>query len=239
VRTIKLDVAFIYSSFFEILKALPLTMVITLVPLIIGFGIGIVVALVRIYKVRYIHRILGFYVSFLRGTPIILHVFVIYFGLPMLIDKLSIHYHWGIKTASIPILLFVLIGFSLAAGAYMSEIIRSGILSVDRGQIEAAYSIGMSTPQALLRVVLPQAIGTILPNLCNIFIGFLHTSSLAFTVSQMELLGKASVVASVSLKFLEAYIAAAVIYWGMTFLAERITAWLERRITSYSRGGVT
>lgn len=213
-------------------------MIITVVPLIVGFFIGVGVALVRIYKVKPIYPLFDFYVSFLRGTPIILHVFVIYFGLPMLIDKLSSVFGWGIKTASIPILLFVLIGFSLAAGAYMSEIIRSGILSVDRGQLEAAYSVGMSTPQALVRVVLPQAIGVILPNLCNIFIGFLHTSSLAFTVSQMELLGKASVVASVNLKFLEAYIAAAIIYWGLTFLAERLTAFLEKRVTSYNRGGV-
>lgn len=233
-----IDVAFIISSFFEILKALPLTMIITVVPLIAGFFIGIATALTRIYKVPYLYRIADFYVSFLRGTPIILHVFIIYFGLPMLIDYLSASFGWGFNSATIPILLFVLTAFSLSAGAYMSEIIRSGILSVHSGQIEAAYSVGMSTVQSLRRIVLPQAIGVILPNLCNLFIGFLHTSTIAFTVSQMELLGKANVVASVNLKFLEAFIAAALIYWGMTAIAEWLTALLEKRLTAYNKGGM-
>ncbi|MFB6362768.1 amino acid ABC transporter permease [Paenibacillus elgii] len=230
-----IDVGFIVTAFFELLDALPLTLVITIVPLLFGFVIGVATALIRMYKVKVLHRIADAYVSFLRGTPVILHVFLIYWGLPML----STHYGWGIKTASIPILSFVLTAFSLTAGAYMSEIIRSGLLAVNRGQIEAAYSVGMSTPQALRRIVLPQAIGVILPNLCNLFVGFLHTSTFAFAFSQMELLGKASVVASNNLKFLEAYIAAALIYWGITVVAERLTAYLEKRATTYNRGGVT
>ncbi|KKX53221.1 MULTISPECIES: amino acid ABC transporter permease [Brevibacillus] len=233
-----IDIPFIITCFFEIVTALPLTLVITVIPLIIGFGIGVVTALMRIYKVRFLHRIADFYVSFLRGTPVVLHVLIIYFALPLLIAKLSDQFGWGIDTASIPILVFVLTAFSLTAGAYMSEIIRSGILSVNQGQVEAAYAVGMSTRQALWRIVLPQAIGIILPNLCNLFIGFLHTSTFAFTVSQMELLGKANVVASVNLKFLEAFIAAALIYWGMTIIAERITAFLEKRVTAYNRGGI-
>ncbi|MEJ8545094.1 ABC transporter permease subunit [Brevibacillus borstelensis] len=233
-----IDISFIVTCFFEILAALPLTMVITVIPLIIGFWIGAVTALIRLYKVRILHRLADFYVSFLRGTPVVLHVLIIYFALPLLIARLSERFGWGIDTASIPILVFVLAAFSLTAGAYMSEIIRSGILSVNQGQLEAAYAVGMSTPQALWRIVLPQAIGVILPNLCNLFIGFLHTSTFAFTVSQMELLGKANVVASVNLKFLEAFIAAALIYWAMTIIAERITAFLEKRITAYNRGGI-
>ncbi|MCC0564248.1 amino acid ABC transporter permease [Brevibacillus borstelensis] len=233
-----IDIPFIITCFFEIVTALPLTLVITVIPLIIGFGIGVVTALMRIYKVRFLHRIADFYVSFLRGTPVVLHVLIIYFALPLLIAKLSDQFGWGIDTASIPILVFVLTAFSLTAGAYMSEIIRSGILSVNQGQVEAAYAVGMSTRLALWRIVLPQAIGIILPNLCNLFIGFLHTSTFAFTVSQMELLGKANVVASVNLKFLEAFIAAALIYWGMTIIAERITAFLEKRVTAYNRGGI-
>lgn len=217
-----IDIPFIITCFFEIVTALPLTLVITVIPLIIGLGIGVVTALMRIYKVRFLHRIADFYVSFLRGTPVVLHVLIIYFALPLLIAKLSDQFGWGIDTASIPILVFVLTAFSLTAGAYMSEIIRSGILSVNQGQVEAAYAVGMSTRQALWRIVLPQAIGIILPNLCNLFIGFLHTSTFAFTVSQMELLGKANVVASVNLKFLEAFIAAALIYWGMTIIAAKV-----------------
>ncbi|WP_408892684.1 amino acid ABC transporter permease [Paenibacillus taichungensis] len=234
-----IDINFIYTSFFQILKALPLTLVITIVPLIAGFGIGLVTALIRIYKVAWVYRIADFYVSFFRGTPMLMHLFLIYYGIPLIIDKLAARYGWAFQSSSIPILVFVLFAFSLTAGAYMSEIIRSGILAVDTGQMEAAHAVGMSTPQALRRIILPQAVGAVLPNLCSMFVGFLHGSTLAFTVSQMDILGKADVVASVSLKFLEAFIAAALIYWGLTVIVERITALLERRVAVYSKGGVS
>ncbi|MEK8128747.1 amino acid ABC transporter permease [Paenibacillus filicis] len=233
-----LDIPFIAKAFFDILKALPLTLVISIIPLLFGFVIGTALALIRIYKVRFIHWIADFYVSFIRGTPLLLHIMLIYFGLPMLFDYLSELYGWGIRSKSIPLITFVLIAFSLNSGAYMSEAIRSGILSVSHGQMEAAYSVGMTTAQGLRRVIMPQALMASLPNLLHKFIGLLHGSSLAFTISLVELNGKAHIVATTNLKFLEAFIAAALIYWGLTFIAERITAFFEHRLTRYNRGGI-
>ncbi|MED3977650.1 amino acid ABC transporter permease [Priestia megaterium] len=233
-----IDVPFIWTAFVEILKALPLTLLITIGPLLGGLLIGIAVAAVRINSVKIITPIANVYVSFFRGTPAILHIMVIYLGFPLFINKLSSYYEWGFNANSIPIVVFVLIALSFTAGAYMSEIIRSGLLAVEKGQIEAAYSIGMNRFQSMKRIVFPQAFALSLPNLCNIFIGFLHTSSIAFIVSQKELNGAANIVASNNLKFLEAYIAAALIYWMLTMLIEGITALLERKLTVYNRGGV-
>jgi L-cystine transport system permease protein len=188
--------------------------------------------------VKIITPIANVYVSFFRGTPAILHIMVIYLGFPLFINKLSSYYGWSFNANSIPIVVFVLIALSFTAGAYMSEIIRSGLLAVEKGQIEAAYAIGMNRFQSMKRIVFPQAFALSLPNLCNIFIGFLHTSSIAFIVSQKELNGAANIVASNNLKFLEAYIAAALIYWMLTMLIEGITALLERKLAVYNRGGV-
>jgi L-cystine transport system permease protein len=236
--TMNFDFRFIVTAFFEILTALPLTLLISIVPLIIGFGIAVGVSLIRLYKVKVIHKIADFYVSFIRGTPMLLHIMIIYFALPQLFDSAADKYGWSIHSKSIPVVVFVLVAFSITAGAYMSEIIRSGILSVDRGQTEAAYAIGMSKLQMLKRIVFPQAFRVSLPNLCNLFIGFLHGSSLAFTVSVMEINGKANVIASTNWKFLESFIAAALIYWSLTWLSERITSVLEKRFNLYNRGGV-
>ncbi|MGG0742476.1 amino acid ABC transporter permease [Priestia megaterium] len=233
-----IDVPFIWTAFVEILKALPLTLLITIGPLLGGLLIGIAVAAVRINSVKIITPIANVYVSFFRGTPAILHIMVIYLGFPLFINKLSSYYGWDFNANSIPIVVFVLIALSFTAGAYMSEIIRSGLLAVEKGQIEAAYAIGMNRFQSMKRIVFPQAFALSLPNLCNIFIGFLHTSSIAFIVSQKELNGAANIVASNNLKFLEAYIAAALIYWMLTMLIEGITALLERKLTVYNRGGV-
>jgi L-cystine transport system permease protein len=234
-----IDIPFIWVAFKEIIKALPITLILTIVPLLAGFLIGIGVALVRIYKVKYLYRIANGYVSFFRGTPIIMHIMVIYFGFPLLLDQLSLRFDLGIQTNKIPIILFVLIALTLAAGSYLSEIIRSGIISVSNGQMEAAYSVGMTKFQAMIRIILPQALAQSIPNFTNIIVGFLHTSSIAFLVSQKEVTGAANIVASVNLKFLEAFIAAGIIYWGITILVEGISYLLEKKVTAYNRGGVS
>ncbi|TDL83235.1 amino acid ABC transporter permease [Peribacillus frigoritolerans] len=231
-----IDTLFILTAFLEIIKALPLTLTVTVVPLLAGLGIGLVIAVIRMYKIKFVYPIAEFYVSFFRGTPILLHIMVIYLGIPMVYDAMADQYGWAFKSNSIPIVVFVIIAFSLNAGAYMSEIIRSGILAVNKGQIEAAYSIGMTSVQTIRRIIIPQAFAASIPNLTNIFVGFLHASSIAFIVSLKELNGAANIVASSNLKFLEAYIAAALIYWGLTIIVEQVAAWIERRVLVYEKG---
>ncbi|MED4600887.1 amino acid ABC transporter permease [Paenibacillus validus] len=234
----QIDFGFILEAFMAMLKALPLTLVISIVPLFTGFIVGTVVAFVRMYEVKYIHRIAQFYVSFFRGTPLLLHIMLIYFALPMIFDALAVRYGWEVRSNVIPLILFILVAFTLNIGAYMSETIRSGILSVSIGQLEAALSVGMTTPQAMKRIVIPQALMVSLPNLLSKFVGLLHGSSLAFMISLQELNGTAHIVAMRNWKYLEAYIAAAVVYWILTIIAEYISGLLEKRLNVYSRGGV-
>src|SRR3954463_6073688 len=234
-----IDIPFIWVAFKEIIRALPITLILTTIPLLVGFFIGVIVALVRVYKVKMLYRVANGYVSFFRGTPIIMHIMLIYFGFPLFIDQISAKFDLGIQSNSIPIILFVLTALSLAAGAYLSEIIRSGIISVSTGQMEAAYSVGMNKFQAMIRIILPQALAQSIPNFTNIIVGFLHTSSIAFLVSEKEVTGAANIVASINLKFLEAFIAAGIIYWGLTIMIEGISYLLEKRVTAYKRGGVS
>ena len=236
---IKIDYSFIFSALVQELKVLPLTLTITIVPLMFGLGIGIIIAIIRLRKIPVVDRIAAFYVSFVRGTPLLLHIMLIYFALPMAFDALALKYNWSLHSKDIPIIVFIFVAFSINAGAYMSEIIRSGILSVNYGQVEAAYSVGMTAPQAMRRIVLPQALAVNLPMLCSMFISLLQGSSLAFSISIVEVTGEANIYAAASFKFLEAFIAAAIIYWGMTILVERITSILEKRVQRYNRGGVT
>ncbi|MDR0270345.1 amino acid ABC transporter permease [Paenibacillus sp.] len=234
----KIDPSFIWTALVQLLSAIPTTLVITAVSITVGFIIGLITALLRIYKVRVFGQIATGYVTFIRGTPMLTHLLLIYFGLPMLLDTLSAQFGWGFKSSQIPMIGFAFISFSITAGAYMSEVIRSGLLAVNRGQLEAAYSVGMTTPQALRRIVFPQAFAVSLPNLSNSVIGMLHGSTLAFTVSVVDINAKAQIVASTNWKFFEAYLAAAVIFWGLTLLIERITAVIEKRIHLYNRSGV-
>ncbi|MBT2289723.1 amino acid ABC transporter permease [Paenibacillus albidus] len=234
----KLDPSFIWTAFLQLLSVIPTTLYITIVSVLVGFLIGTCVALIRIYKVPVLYPVAAGYVTFIRGTPMLTHLLLIYFGLPMIIDALAVHYGWSFRAASIPMIGFAYISFSITAGAYMSEVVRSGLLAVDKGQLEAAHSVGMTTPQALRRIVCPQALAASLPNLSNSVIGMLHGSTLAFTVSVVDINAKAQIVASTNWKFFEAYLAAALIFWGLTVLIERAAALVEKRINLYNRGGV-
>lgn len=233
-----IDFPFIWVAFKEIAKAIPLTLVLAIVPVVIGFFIGLAVSLIREYKVKGLYSIANGYVSFFRGTPAIMHIMLIYYGIPLVLEKIIISLNLSFQTNSIPILLYVLLALSLTAGAYLSEVIRAGISSVAKGQMEAAYSIGMNTFQAMGRILFPQALAKSIPNLTNISIGFLHMTSIAFLVSQKELTGSANIVASSNLKFLEAFIAAGLIYWGLSIIFEGISYFIEKRAKEYSKGGV-
>ncbi len=229
----QLDIPFIWTALTEIIKALPLTLLIAFTPIILGLIIGIVVAYIRLNNYKVITPLANFYVSFYRGTPVIMHIFIIYFGLPVLFESV-----FGISINFVPIAIFVIIALMLNAGAFLSEIIRSGILSVSKGQIDAAYSIGMTTFEMLKRIVLPQAFAASIPNFTNILIGFLHATSIAFLVSVKELTGVANIIASSNLKFLEAFIAVGIIYWGVSILIEVMAHLIEKKVTAYSRTGV-
>lgn len=229
----QLDIPFIWTAAREIFKVLPLTIFITIMPLLIGSVIGLAVTFIRLGNQKIVKAIANFYVSFYRGTPVIMHIFVIYFGFPLLFEE-----WFGISLNSVPIVVFVIVALSLNAGAFLAEIIRSGILSVHSGQIEAAYSLGMTTGEVFRRIIMPQAIVTVIPNLTNIIIAFLHATSIAFLVSVKEITGVATIVAAINLKYLEAFIAAGLIYWGITVLIELVAANVERKMSSHLHSGV-
>lgn len=235
----KLDPGFIWTAFLQLLPAVPTALAITVVSILCGLIIGTAVAVIRLNKIPFLHQIASSYVTVIRGTPMLTHLLLIYFGLQMIIDALAEQFGWSFRSVSIPMIGFAYISFSITAGAYLSEVVRSGLLAVNRGQIEAAYSIGMTSSQAMRRIVLPQAFAASLPNLSNSVIGMLHGSTLAFTVSVVEINAKAQIVATTNWKFFEAYLAAALIFWGLTFIIERLTALAEKRINLYNRGGVS
>lgn len=234
----ELDFSFIVTALLSLFKALPNTLYITAVSVSSGFVIGTIIALLRVHQVPVLSQLAAGYVMFIRGTPMLMHLLLIYFGLPKLIDTLFLALGLPYTSTIIPLIGFAYISFSITASAYMAEIVRAGISAVDRGQLEAAYSLGMTTPQALRRIIMPQALAVSLPNLSNSLIGMLHGSTLAFTVSVVEINAQAQIVAAANWKFLEAYIAAALLFWGMTVLIEQLTALLEKRISRYNRGGV-
>ncbi|MGN7478818.1 amino acid ABC transporter permease [Solibacillus silvestris] len=229
----QLDFTFIMHALKELSKVIPFTLSLAFTPIVLGFVIGLLIAFIRMSDVKILKACANFYVSFYRGTPVIMHIFIIYFGFTSLAQEL-----FSFSLNAIPLYVFVLIALTLNAGAFLSEIIRSGILSVSKGQIEAAQSIGMTMSQVFARIIFPQAIVAAIPNLTNICTAFLHATSIAFLISVTEITGTANIIAASNLKFLEAFIAAAIIYWLISILIELISAKIEQKVTKHVRSGV-
>jgi cystine transport system permease protein len=167
-----------------------------------GFGLvlGFLVALMRRSPSWILRRLARAYVSFIRGTPLLVQLFIIYYGLPQ----------FGIRLNPIP---SALIGFVLNIGGYSSEIIRAALGSIERGQWEAAYSIGMTNAQAMRRVIIPQAVRVALPPLGNTFIALVKDTALAATIQVPELFRQAQLITARTFQVFTMYLTAAVLYW--------------------------
>lgn len=224
------DASYILKFIPKLLQALPVTIEITIVAAIGGLILGFLIAIVKIKKIKILNQICGVYVSFMRGTPLLVQLFLSYYGLPVLLQALNEEMGTNLDVNRIPAIAFVFLTFSLNEAAYNSETIRSAILAVDKNEIEAGIAMGMTGLQVMRRITLPQALVVALPNLGNSFISLLKNTSLAFTVSVLDIMGAAKVASGRNLRFFEVYIAAALIYWIVCIIIEVLTKQLEKKI---------
>lgn len=205
-----------YYGYF--LRGAEITVVLAFFAVLIGTVLGLFLTLLRRSKVKLISFIATAYVEFVRGTPLLVQIYIIYIGLPKVI---------GID---LPDLTVGAIALALNSSAYVSEIIRAGIEAVDKGQMEAARSLGMNERMAMFQVVIPQAFKNILPALGNEFISVIKESSMVSVIGVAELMYNANTVKGNTALGLEPVIIAAVIYFIMTFTLTRGLGYVERRM---------
>ncbi len=183
----------------------------------LGSAIGLLVALARLSGIAPLTAFAVAYLSIFRGTPMLVQILLIYFGLPQL----------GISLDPIP---SAIIALSLGVASYQSENFRSGILGVEKGQREAAFSIGMTSWQALRRIIFPQALRIATPTIGNRFIALMKDTSLASVVTVVELTRVAERIGSATFRYLEMFVIIAVIYWGISTVLSIGQETLERRM---------
>lgn len=203
------------SSLLPLAKgALFYTIPLSIISFIIGIVLALLTALARLSSIKILKVIANVYVSIIRGTPLLVQLFIIFYGLPNV----------GI---TLDPFIAATIGFSLNVGAYSSEIIRGAILSIPNGQWEAGYSIGMNYIQNLRRIILPQAVRVSVPPLSNTFISLIKDSSLAALILVTEMFRVAQQIASTNYEFLLLYTEVAVLYWIICFPLSLIQQRLE------------
>lgn len=210
------------DSLLPLLKAgVAFTIPLTLISFALGLLLAVLTALVRISSWTIPKLIFRFYVWVIRGTPLLVQLFIIFYGLPAV----------GITLEP---LTAAIIGFSLSVGAYSSEIVRAAIQSIHKGQWEAAFSIGMTRTQALIRVILPQATRVSVPPLANTFIGLVKDTSLAASITYMEMFRTSQQIVATTYEPLLLYCEVGVIYLLFCSILSALQNYLERRLARYS-----
>ncbi|MCB2361150.1 amino acid ABC transporter permease [Clostridium estertheticum] len=215
-----MDISILKEMFPVLLQGSLLTIELTIISVVIGTLIGIVTALMKLSKNKLLACVAGFYTWIFRGTPMLLQLFAFYYVLPFVGVQLS-----PFQTA--------IIGLSLNSGAYMAEIIRGGILSVDKGQFEACRSLGFTYIDTMKRVVLPQTFKIIIPSVGNEFITMLKDTSLVSTITMSEVMRKAQILSASTFRPMESFFIAGCLYLLMTTIFTTVFSYYEKKLSVY------
>lgn len=226
-----MDLEFIMNIFPTLLQRLPLTIYIVVVTAVLGFLLAVLVTTIRLKKIPVISQLMDLYTSFMRSTPGLIHIFIVYYGLPVLFRAVGIDINFVSRVT------FSITALVLYNGAFVSEILRPSYLAVPREQHEAATSVGMTNWQKHLRVIFPQVLPIALPSLGNALIDLLKDTSLLFLIGLVDIMGQADIIIANSLGVyqLEVYVTIALIYWGCSVLLEQLIRFLEKKTGKYIR----
>lgn len=207
----------VFSSLPTLLQGAKLTVQLTSIAVFFGIILGTIAGMIRLSKGP-LRLAAASYIDIIRGTPLLVQTFLIFYGLPSLISR------------PIPAYTAAVLALSINSGAYVEEIVRAGIQSIDKGQWEAAASLGLSGSQTMGLIILPQAFRRILPPLGNEFIALLKDSSLVSVIALEELVRKGQIIIGRTFRPFEVWLAVAVIYFVMTFAVSRLVNLAEKRV---------
>nr|WP_297703258.1 amino acid ABC transporter permease [uncultured Butyrivibrio sp.] len=211
-------IGIITSSFFKILiPGIKVTIPLTALSFLLSLAIGLLLALIQVANLKVLKEIARFYIWVFRGTPLIVQLFIIFFGLPNI----------GITLEAFP---SAVLAFGLNLGAYNAEVFRSAILAIPKGQLEASYMIGLSYPQAMVRVILPQSFPVAFPNLFNNLISLLKDTALASSITVIDLFTTAQQIAARTYEPFALYLEAAFIYLIFSTLLTWLQNYLEKKL---------
>lgn len=215
-----LDLQYMLGLVPVLLGYVPLTLGMATAGMVLALILGSLLAVERVIRVPVLDPLVVLFISFFRGTPLLVQLFLFYYGLPQVVSFLT---QINGVTAAI-------MGLTLHFSAYMAESIRAAIVGVDRSQWEAARSIGMTQAQMMRRIVLPQAARVAAPTLVNYFIDMIKSTSLAFTLGVTEMMGATQKEAAGSFLYFEAFLVVAVLYWIIVEALSQVQKVLEKRL---------
>jgi len=228
-----LNYKFLVDTFFVALSGVPTAILITVVSLLIAIPLGFLLALVRINEVKFLNGFAQIYVSFVRGTPMIVQIFIIYNSVPLILATLFTKLDIKINIYDVNPIWYAFIVFSLNTIAILTEVFRSALGTVSKGQLEAAQSVGLTSVQAYTKIIIPQALVVALPNICTATTNLIKGTSLCYAMSLKEITLRAKVAANVGYNYVEAYIDIFLVYLIICIIVEYGFKLYENSLRTY------
>jgi L-cystine transport system permease protein len=224
------DINYAIETVGEIISKLPLTLYMALSATTISLILGIIFSFITRRKIKGLSQSVTVLMSFFKGIPVLVLLFISYYTMPSIMVGLSESWGLAYDIRNPPALSFAIVAFALSYSAYMKDMIDTALDTVPKGQMEACKSIGYTNFQSMYRIIGPQAVVVAIPNFGNHFINLFKLTSLAYMVGVMEILGTARNIGTVSLKFLEPYAVACLIYWIVCIIFENIFSVIEKKL---------
>ena len=224
------DFSLVFSSIPKLLQKLSITLGLASLSMVLALILGLLMAIIKMKKIKVLTQITNVLISLLRGTPIIVQLYVAFFGIPMFFQAINQRFGTNMVVADIPGFVYAMVALGLNQSGFMAEIIRSALQSVNSGQIEAAHAIGMTSSQTLRRIILPEAFEVALPTIGNSIISIIKGTSLAFTCAVIEITAQGKIIGGRTYRYFEVYVSLAIIYWVITIIIEQIIKIIENKI---------
>ncbi|MEZ7898265.1 MAG: amino acid ABC transporter permease [Flaviflexus sp.] len=212
---------YMITAFPRLLEYVPTTLLIAVFAMLLSVLVGLILAIIRFVKYPVLNELAILYISFFRGVPGLVMLFLLYFGLPQLIPGMS----------NMSAMFAAVVGLGLKEASYLAEIFRAALISVDGGQREAGLSLGLTAKQIYSNYIVPQAAYNAIPGTANVFIGLIKETSIVFTLGITDMFASAQMVAAGNLRYLETYLMVGLMYWAIIFLFEQLVRVLEARMS--------
>lgn len=230
------DLSFFLRTFLALWKAVPTTLLITAVSLAVGVVLGFLIALARIHKIKVLSQICSVYVSLIRGTPVVLQILVMYSLVPSALNAFFKKTGSSIDIFALNPIFYAFGVFSLSMAALLSEVFRSALLTISKGQLEAGYTCGLTYSQTFRRIIIPQALVAALPNFCNATVNLIKNTSLAFMMTVKDITAVAKIGASFGYNYIEAYLDIFIIYIIICSVVQQLFKRWEKRASVFKTG---
>ncbi|GHU66930.1 cysteine ABC transporter permease [Clostridia bacterium] len=230
-----MDIKYTLSLLGDCISGIPVTLFISVGGMVCAIAVAALLSVVRRLKIPILTQIIDFYLLLMRSIPQVVLLFVVFYGLPAMINTARQSRGLPPQMNMLPEIYLVIIAFALSLSATVYHNFQSALLSVDSSQWEAAYSVGMTGRQAFMRIILPQSFAALVRPLGNTLIIAIKASSISFIVSCRDIMGAAKIAGTPGFHFIEVYVGAALVYWCLATILSRLVVAVEHRTTRYIR----